>query len=282
MKIGAHVSIAGGVYNAPQRAADIGAEIFQLFTRSPQGGPAPKLTEVITKQFVDAALAHHQVAWVVHTPYYINFASTNPRIKHGSVTVVRDELERASKLGATLVMTHLGSGKDVSHEIAQRMVIEGLATVLDGYVGSAKFCIEIAAGAGDTLGSSFEEIGEYISAVEKNDERLKGTIGVCFDTCHAFASGYDLRDTATVKKTMAEFDQQIGLERLKLVHANDSKFGLGEKKDRHEHIGRGLIGRDGFVAMMKYPALKKVDWYLETEPGGAVEDIKILKSIRGV
>lgn len=282
MKIGAHVSIAGGVYNAPQRAADIGCEVFQLFTRSPQGGPAPKLTEVILKQFADAAKQHRQTSWVVHTPYYINFASTNPRIKQGSITVVRDELERASKLGAALVMTHLGSGKDVSHETAQRMTVEGLSTVLDGYVGAAKFCIEIAAGAGDTLGSSFEEIGEYITAVEKNDERLKGTIGVCFDTCHVFASGYDLRDAATVKKTMTEFDQHIGLERLKLVHANDSKFGLGEKKDRHEHIGKGLIGHDGFVAMMKNPTLKKVDWYLETEPGGAVEDIKILKSFRGV
>ncbi|MEK7637630.1 MAG: deoxyribonuclease IV [Patescibacteria group bacterium] len=280
MKIGCHVSIAGGAFNAPINAADLGCEVFQMFTRSPQGGPAPMLSAEILKKFSAAVKNNHQSSWVVHTPYYINFASTNPRIKHSSITVVREELERASKLGATFLMTHLGSGKDVSHETAQRMVVEGLTAMLDGYTGSTVFCIEIAAGAGDILGSSFEEIGEYISAVEKKDKQLPGTIGVCFDTCHAFASGYDLRDAMTVKKTMDEFDKYIGFDRLKIVHANDSKFGLGEKKDRHEHIGQGQIGLAGFAAMAKHPALKVVNWYLETEPGGVKQDLATLKKLR--
>lgn len=281
MRIGCHVSIAGGIYNAAKRASGAGCEVFQIFTRSPQGGPAPVLTDVVVNQFAQAAIANKLAAWVVHTPYYINFASTNPRIKHGSISIVREELERASKLKAAFLMTHLGSGKDVSHETAQKMVVDGLTEMLDGYQGTTQFCIEIAAGSGDTLGSSFEEIGEYIRAVEKKDKRLKGTIGVCFDTCHAFASGYDLRTGVAVKATMSEFDKQIGLDRLKLVHANDSKFGLGEKKDRHEHIGKGQIGRAGFAAMAKHPALKRVDWYLETEPDGVEQDIVLLKELRG-
>ncbi len=280
MRIGCHVSIAGGVYNAPQRAEELGCEVFQLFTRSPQGGPAPVLTPVVLKQFAEATAAYHQASWVVHTPYFINYASANDRIRRGSITVVRDELERASKIGAAYLMTHLGSGKDVTMEQARSMVVDGLAEMLDGYTGTTVFCIEIAAGAGSILGSSFDEIGYYIRQIEKKDKRLKDRIGVCFDTCHAFASGYDLRTATAVKKTLADFDTHIGLDRLKIVHANDSKFPLGEKKDRHEHIGQGCIGLDGFRAMVKHPALKKLDWFLETEPGGVRADITTLKSLR--
>lgn len=281
MKIGCHVSIAGGVYNAPQRAKELGCEVFQVFTRSPQGGPAPELSPQNIQQFTDSAREYQQKSWVVHTPYYINFASANPRIANGSASILREELERASLIGATCLMTHLGSGKDVSDAVATTKVVDGLLKALDGYTGSTIFCIEIAAGAGRVLGGSFEQVGEYIRAVEKKDKRLKNSIGVCFDTCHAFASGYDLRTAAAVKKTMQAFDQAIGSERLKVVHANDSKFELGEKKDRHEHIGKGKIGAAGFAAMAKHPVLKKVDWYLETEPEGVAADIATLKKLRG-
>lgn len=281
MKIGAHVSIAGGAFNAPANAAELGCEVFQIFTRSPQGGPAPVLNAEALKNFSNATEEHKQAAWVVHTPYYINFASANPRIKNGSATIIREELERASKLGASFLMTHLGSGKDVSPTEARQMVIDGLLAALKGYTGSTVFCMEIAAGAGSTLGGTFEEVGEYIRAIETGNKKLKNTVGVCFDTCHAFASGYDLRDVKSVATTMKDFDKHIGLDRLKLVHANDSKFDLGEHKDRHEHIGRGKIGTAGFAAMVKHPALKRVDWYLETEHDLIKKDIALLKKLRG-
>lgn len=251
-----------------------------MFTRSPQGGPAPVIDGVVVKKFAAAMTAEKQSACVVHTPYYINFASANPRIKHGSASIIREELERASKLGAKFLMTHLGSSKDVTPEVGKKMVVEGLLKALDGYTGTTVFCIENSAGAGSTIGAKFEDIGEIITAVEKENEKLKGVIGVCLDTCHAFSSGYDLRDVATVKKTMTEFDQHIGLDRLKLIHANDSKFELGAAKDRHEHIGQGKIGLDGFAAMLNNPTLNKVDWYLETESGGVKEDIALLKKLR--
>jgi deoxyribonuclease-4 len=120
-----------------------------------------------------------------------------------------------------------------------------------------------------------------IQAIEKKNPKLKNTIGVCFDTCHAFASGYDLRTPAAVNATMKAFDKHIGLKRLKLVHANDSKFSMGEAKDRHEHIGQGKIGKAGFAVMAKHPVLSKVNWYLETEPEGVKADITTLKKLRG-
>lgn len=281
MHIGCHVSIAGGVFNAPANAADLGCEVFQIFTRSPRGGPATPLSADILKQFSAATKEHQQSAWAVHTPYYINFASTNPRINAGSSAIIREELERASKLGASFLMTHLGSGKDVGATKARQMVIDGISKALDGYTGSTMFCMEIAAGAGSVLGGTFETIGDYIRSIEKKNSKLKNKIGVCFDTCHAFASGYDVRDTKAVNVTMKAFDKHIGLSRLKLIHANDSKFGLGEHKDRHEHIGQGKIGLAGFAAMVKHPTLKKVNWYLETEHDFVKKDIAALKKLRG-
>lgn len=280
MKIGCHVSIAGGVFNAPGQAAELGCEVFQMFTRSPQGGPAPVLGAAAVEQFQAAVQAQHQAAWVVHTPYYINFASSNPRIQKGSAAIIREELERATKLGAAHLMTHLGSAKDVTPAIGQRMVVDGLRTALDGYTGTTIFCIENSAGAGSTIGSRFEDIGAMIVAIEK--DRSRGPrVGVCLDTCHAFASGYDLRTPTAVKQTLAGFDKYIGLDRLLLIHANDSKFGFGGAKDRHQHIGQGHIGLAGFRAMAKHPVLKRVNWYLETESDGVRKDIATLKKIRG-
>lgn len=280
MKIGCHVSIAGGIFNAPKQAHDFGCEVYQIFTRSPQGGPAPKLTPEILQQFQAENKKYAFTDWVVHAPYFINFASSNPRIKNGSAVIVREELERASLIGAKHLMTHLGSGKDVGHDQAMNLVIEGMGRALKGYTGSTQFCFEISAGAGSSIGSTFEDIGEMIRQIEKNNAKLKNTIGVCFDTCHAFAQGYDVRDAKTLKATLDTFDRAIGLERLQLFHGNDSKFGLGEKKDRHEHIGRGKIGVAGFTALLNHPKLKARNLYLETEHDLVKKDISILKKLR--
>lgn len=280
MNIGCHVSIAGGIFNAPKQAHDFGCEVYQIFTRSPQGGPAPKLTPDILKQFQAENTKYGFTDWAVHTPYFINFASANPRIKNGSAAIIREELERSSLIGAKHLMTHLGSGKDVGNEAAMKMVIDGIGKALKGYTGSAKFCFEISAGAGSAIGSSFDDVGEMIRQIEKNNKKLKNTIGVCFDTCHAFAQGYDLRSAPAVKATLKEFDAKIGLERLEMFHGNDSKFGLGEHKDRHEHIGDGQIGKTGFAALLNHPKLKNRNIYLETEHDKVKQDIALLKKLR--
>lgn len=281
MQFGLHVSAAGGVFNAPKNAAEKNCETFQIFIRSPRGGKAPELTTEIVKQFKDEVKKYGFKNFYVHTPYYINFASTNPRISNGSASVVRDELERSSKLGVKALMTHLGSGKDVDEKTARKMVVDGLLKTLAGYKGSTQFMIEIAAGAGLILGAGFEEIGYYIKTIESKDKRLKNKIGVCFDTCHAFAVGYDIRTKKGVEATLKDFDKHIGLKRLVLIHANDSKKDLGERRDRHEHIGKGKIGKAGFEALVKHPKLKNVDMILETHhDGGEIKDLKLLKSFR--
>lgn len=280
MKVGCHVSIAGGIFNAPKNAHDVGCEVYQIFTRSPRGGPAGKLTKDILKQWQDENKKYGFTEWVVHTPYYINFGSTNDRIRNSSAKIIREELERASTIGAKFLMTHLGSSKDVTPEKGLSMVVEGLGQALKGYAGVTTFCIEIAAGSGSVMGSKFEEVAAMIERIEKNDKKLKGKIGVCFDTCHAFASGYDFRDAKSVATTLKAFDQTIGLSRLKLFHANDSMFELGGHRDRHDHIGRGKIGVAGFKALIHQPKLKDCNLYLETEPDGVVADIAKLKKLR--
>ncbi|MFH1866672.1 MAG: deoxyribonuclease IV [Patescibacteria group bacterium] len=284
MLFGTHISAAGGVDKVPERAASVGCEVFQFFSRPPQGGPGVKLTPEIIQQFKDNCKKNKQLESYIHTPYYINFASTIPRIRYGSISVVREELEKGTLLGCKYVMTHLGSTKLAGPKLGFHKTWRAIQRILDGYKGSCQLLLEISSGAGDLVGSTFEEIAEIIERVEKT-KGLKNKVGVCFDTCHAFASGYDLRDKIAVKKTFNKFDTIIGLERLKMSHCNDSMFGLGEHKDRHEHLGKGKIGLEGFKALIKDPRLKKINFVLETpddEKGNDKSNLKILKKFRGM
>ncbi len=277
MLFGAHVSIAGGVQNAPLNAGTIGCEVFQMFTRSPQGGFVPEVNDKVIKEFLKNCETTKQKEWYVHTPYFINFASANPRIKHASISVVREELERASKLKAKYLMTHLGSYKDLGKEKGYLQVVDALNEMLKKYKGQTQFLIEISAGSGEIIGDTFEEIAEIIF----HPKLKKYKIGVCFDTQHAFAGGYDLRDEAAVEKTFKKFDEVIGLENLKMSHCNDSLTELGSHKDRHAHLGKGLIGKAGFEALLKNKKLEKINFVLETENDLVAEDLKLLKKIRG-
>jgi deoxyribonuclease-4 len=276
MLFGAHVSIAGGIFNAPLNAAKIGAEVFQMFTRSPHGGPVNPLTPDIIALFKKNMALTGQVECYVHTPYFINFASANNHIKYGSISVVREELERSSLLGATYLMVHLGSYKDLGEEAGFTQVVESLEKVLDDYKGSTKFLIEISAGAGAIIGDTFEEIAKIIH----HPKLKKYKIGICFDTAHAFASGYDLRSPAVVAKTFAEFDKTIGLPNLKMFHCNDSQIELGGHKDRHQHIGEGYIGTAGFEAIFNFKKIQGCNFILETEHDKIIEDLKLVKKMR--
>ena len=283
MFFGAHVTIAGGIKNAPISAGQLGCEVFQMFTRSPQGGKAKPLTKKVLADFWHECEKAEQKEWYVHTPYYINLASSKKRIQHGSVEVIRKDLERASALQAKYLMTHLGSSRDVGEKQAIKMVIDGLAQVLRGYKGKTQFLIEISAGSGNIIGDTFEEIAEIIKGVEK---KVDYKIGVCFDTCHAFASGYDLRNKKAVTAVFKKFDKVIGLNRLKLMHVNDALKDVGSHVDRHEHIGKGKIGIAGFKALIEMPKMKNINMILETRPGdkkvdARVEDLRLLKKLRG-
>jgi deoxyribonuclease-4 len=273
MYIGCHVSIAQGVFNAPKRAADLGCEAMQIFTRSPQGGKAPELTPEVVSKFKEACLQNNIQMTVVHTPYYINFASTNNRIRYGSISVIRDELERASLLGAKYVMTHLGSAGELSEQEANEKTIEALKKSLEDYDGSAELLIENAAGSGQIMGSTFSQIAEILKAV--NHTKL---VGICIDTQHSFASGYDWRD---FESTLNKIDSEIGLSNIKLIHTNDSKTELGSRKDRHEHIGKGLIGQEAFQNIVSFANKNDISMILETEYDAVKEDIILIKKFRG-
>lgn len=275
-RIGAHISIAGGVFNAPLRAQEEGCETFQCFTRSPQGGPAPQLTDEIVSTFRRNMARAAMDRFYIHAPYYINLASLVSRIRHSSIRVIREELERGSVLGARYVMFHPGSYTDQKLSEAVAKVRTALRDILSGYSGSCELLIEISAGSGNVLGDTFEEVADMMADIRTT----KGFGGVCFDTCHAFASGYDFRTAATVADTLRTFDHVIGLEWLKMTHVNDSKAELGGRKDRHEHIGAGHIGSEGLSHILSSTAFSGIDWILETETEGRNADIGALRRIR--
>lgn len=276
MFIGAHISTAGDIALAPLRAVEIGCECFQFFSRPPQGGKGKPLSPETIDNFITACQKYKLDSYI-HAPYYINLASANPRIYHGSITVIREELERASALGVNALMTHLGSARELGDKKGVAQVIKGIAAILEKYKGTTKFLLEISAGTGMIIGDTFEEIAAILHAPQLK----KYNIGVCFDTAHAFASGYDLRDKKTVAATFKKFDALIGLKNLTLIHANDSMADFNAKKDRHEHIGQGKIGLAGFKEIVTFAQKNNINMILETPHDEYLdEDIKILKKMK--
>lgn len=272
MFIGCHVSIAGGIWKAPENGHDLGCEVIQIFSRPPQGGPAPILTDEITKKFKLQASNFKIQAVYIHTPYYINLASANNRIRYGSVKTIRDELERGNLLGAKYVMTHIGTAKDLGRKEALKKTVEMLKKSLDGYSGNAKLLLENSAGAGEIIGDDLNELARIIRDVNSSD-----IAGICLDTQHSFASGYDWRDFET---TQERIDREVGLESIKLIHANDSQSDCGSNRDRHEHIGQGKIGLEVFKNIVTFAQKHNIDMLCETEYPGVEDDIKLLKSMR--
>lgn len=260
-KVGCHVSIRGGVENAPEMARELGCEVMQIFSRPPQGGSGQELTPEVIKNFKLKAESCELKAVYVHAPYYINLASIDNRIRYGSIGAIRTELERASLLGAEYVMTHLGSAKDAENSEAIKKVTDGLEKILDGYNGSAKLLIENSAGAGKIIGASIEEIEEILSKIKH-----PALAGICLDTQHGFASGYD-------------WSKGIDFKNIELIHANDSATDLASRKDRHEHIGKGKIGMEGFAKIAAFAKKQKIDLICETDYPEVMEDIKILKKL---
>lgn len=273
MNIGCHVSIEDGIINAPERAGALGCEAMQIFTRAPQGGKAPELTEKIIRSFKIKNSKFKILETYIHAPYYINFASANNRIRHGSASVIRQELERGSLIGAKYVMTHLGSAREYGHDEAMKKVIEMIKKTVDGYQGTTKLLFENSAGAGAIIGDKLSELKEIIEGVNS-----PAIAGICLDTQHSFASGYNWCD---FEKTIEQIDKELGIENIKLIHANDSQSELGSKKDRHEHIGQGKIGLECFKNLVKLAQKNNIDMLCETEYPGNKEDIETLKKLRG-
>ena len=272
MHVGCHISIKNGIDKAPKRAADLGCEVMQIFTRSPQGGKTPELTPEIISQFNLETKIYNLKAVYIHTPYYINLASSNNRIRYGSAKAIHEELERGTLLGAKYVLTHLGSAKDLGGKNALKKAAEMLSKSLENYNGSCKLLLENSAGAGEIIGDTFLELSQIIKLTDN-----KNIAGICLDTQHSFASGYDWRD---FEKNLKKIDEEIGLENIKLIHCNDSQSDCASRVDRHENIGKGKIGKESFEKIVQFAKDKNIDLICETKHPEVKEDIKLLKYFR--
>ena len=274
MKFGAHVSIAGGIENAPLRARQLGCECFQMFTRSPRGGRPPELDDRLLEAFFLNCSEVSISDYYVHTPYFINLASGKDDLREKSVDLVREELERSSALGVKYVMTHIGSAKGLQREAAIDNVVDSLLRILGNYGGTTQLLLENTAGQGHTIGASFEEISLILQSV------AHGGLGVCIDTAHMFASGYDIRTREGVERLVESLGAAFAPGTVKLVHANDSKAEFNSSKDRHEHVGEGKIGIDCFSAMIGNPFFKDLDMIVEMPPPEVSRDVELLKKLR--
>lgn len=274
MKFGAHISIAGGIDKAPLRAYNVGCECFQIFSRSPRGGKPPELRDELVESFFNECAKNKIKEYYIHTPYYINLCSEKEELRSSSINIVKEELERGSKLGVKYAMTHLGSSKGANREKSIALVIESLQKIMNSGSFTTQLLLENTAGQGATVGDSFEELADILDKVKQYN------IGICLDTAHLFASGCDFRTKEEFKQTIRQISNTIGIESIKLFHGNDSKVDLGERKDRHEHIGKGKIGIEGFKNIIKDPTFKDINMIVETPPDKVGEDIQVLKNLR--
>lgn len=265
---GAHMSIAGGVSNSIDRAAQVGCRALQIFTKNSNQWRAAKLDPEQIERFRKKARELQIEPVAAHDSYLINLAAPERDLYEKSLAAFIDEVERAEALKIPYLVFHPGSRKKDDESTAIKRVIEAINATIDKTEGSeVTLTIETTAGQGATLGDTFESIARMIEGVENQDR-----VGVCLDTCHVFAAGYELRTRDGYEKTMSEFDKTIGFEKLKLFHLNDSKKEFRSRVDRHEHIGLGHIGADGFIHLLNDERFFDTPMILETPKGATGEE----------
>ncbi|MBO7370268.1 MAG: deoxyribonuclease IV [Campylobacter sp.] len=276
-RIGAHVSASGGVFNAPINAKNIGADAFALFVKNQRQWSAKPLSDDDIAKF-KANLATSGIKSdhiLAHDSYLINLGHPDEILRKKSVEAFIDEVERCEKLGIKLLNFHPGSHlNEISAEICLQNIANSLNFAIANTSG-VKLVIENTAGQGSNLGFKFEQIAYIIERVEN-----KNRIGVCIDTCHAFAGGYDFRTKKSYEKTMSEFDRIIGYKFLSGMHLNDTKNELGVRKDRHESLGRGFLGLSSFENIMNDKQIDEIPLILETiDESIWADEIKILRNM---
>ena len=280
MKIGAHVSSSGSIDKAIDRAVAIQAEAIQLFITPPQGWAKTNHSDESISSFKSKAEIANMGPVFFHGIYLINLATDNETNLEKSIDSLIYYMNFAKNLGAQGVIFHTGSHKGAGLDTVFNQIIDSLNRILDKSPrDGVLLCIENNAGHGNQIGSTFDELGEIIGAV--GDDRLR----VCLDTCHLLASGYDIRNKKSLDNVMSLFDEKIGIKRLAAVHANDAKSDLGSNLDRHENIGDGFIGMDGWETIVSHESFREVPFFLEVpgikgRTGPDLENVLRLKTIR--
>lgn len=261
-ELGAHVSTRGGVAHAPARAGEIDAVVLQLFTKQPARWAEPKIDDATAAAFRRERERHGVVVAVAHDSYLINLSCPDRRLWRMSQRAFEAELRRASRLGLDFVVTHPGNATDGDVAAGLERNARGIAETLAAVPHAPRILLELTAGSGTSVGATFENLRAIIEGVP---EPMRDRLGVCFDTCHAYSAGYDL--LGDYDGVWTELDDVLGLERVGLIHLNDSKSPLGSRKDRHENIGAGTLGPEPFRRLMLDRRLGGIPKVLETPKG---------------
>lgn len=256
-RLGVHVSSAGSILKTFERAKDVGAEVFQFFLRSPRAWKAKDISAEETQRFVEAKKDWEYL--MVHAPYLINLASSDPHLRKKSVEVFIQDLKVCEQLKVEYYNFHPGTARGISEDEGIKNVIKSLEEIFSVYIPSYTCLLfENTAGERGDLGKNFKEMKRLIDPFKD----LK--VGICIDTCHAFAYGYAINTNKGFDAFKREVERNVGMDRIKAIHCNDSKVPLGGRKDRHQHIGLGYIGVEGFKLFLKDPYFSELPYYLET------------------
>lgn len=258
VKVGVHVSIAGSLDLAVDRARDAGCDVFQMFSRNPRGWGYQPVDPSVAEAF-RSKVRTTGILPVDHMPYLPNLASPKPDIYEKSVATLTAELDRCEILGIPYLVTHLGHHLGDGMAGGRSRVIHAINTALANAGDSTMLLLENTAGEKNSVGSSFEHIRGIMDGIDR-----KARVGICFDTCHAFAAGYELRTVEGIAGTLGQLDDAVGLDNMRLIHLNDTKGDQGSGLDRHEHIGLGFIGEEGFRHILHNPVFSRLPLVCET------------------
>ncbi len=277
MLLGAHIPVSGGVFRAPERGRALTCDCMQIFSKNQMQWKAKPISDDDAENFKAGVAKHDIVETVIHDSYLINLASPDDELLRKSREAFLDEMMRARKLGIRYLVFHPGAHVGSGEQAGLRRIAESLNWARAEFDSSdVELLLEITAGQGSVLGHSFEQLATVIDMLDEPK-----SAGICFDTCHAYAAGYDVRSPKGYEKTMDQLEDTLGFERLKAVHLNDSKGKLGSRLDRHDGIGKGHIGIDGFKNVMNDQRLEGVPMVLET-PDGEKRYADELKTLRAL
>ena len=281
MKIGCHISIAGGIDNSVVRAVELDCNTMQIFSKNASTWREKILKKDEVENFRENLKKSNINPVFIHASYLVNLASPSDELYFKSINAFVEEMKRVDiLLTEPYLIVHPGAHTGAGEEYGIQRIIRALNIILEKSAGldlKTMILLEDTAGSGTHLGYTF---GQLKRMMEGAKDRKR--IGICFDTCHAFAAGYDLSHQKGIEQTLEEIDKYLGLEQLKVIHLNDSKFSLGSRKDRHMHIGKGYIGLEGFKVLVNHKYLKDLPFILETPKYDEKDDLKNINLVKSL
>ncbi len=273
MRLGVHTSIGKGLPKALLEAQDLGCDCLQIFAGNPRGWERKELLPKEVAAFRQLLEDSHLKPLVVHAPYLPNPATEKEELYQKTLTLLTKDFQRANDLGASFFVLH--SGRTSERDLGIKRVAQVINHLLEQVTGTTILLIENQAGGKNEIASNFQELAQIIAQIADPQR-----IGLCFDTCHAFAAGYDLRQESGWQRVLAEFEKYLDFSLLKLWHLNDALHDLGSGRDRHQHIGEGFIGTEGFWYLLNNPQLNQLPGILETPQKTPEDDQRNLATLR--